>query len=475
MEGKKAMKKKFIKNLILHNMGWKLLSIFLAMFLWFIVMNLINPTEIKTYVVDISFTNKDKLEASEFVILNEDEIKQKKIEIKVKGTRTALDELSKKENKKNIKAVVDLSQFELLYAQNIEESVKIGVTPSIPANLYSYTYQIMSYTPSFIEIKLDNVSKKSFPVTVEVVGSAADGYVTSSIQTVPENITLTGAESELEKVSQVKVYLDITGITSSIEKDLAPVILDDKEKPINSLKSEDKTVKASVLVNKQGHIEIKQPESSGTPAESYYVDSIDYEPKSIEVVGDENGISNISSIELPEINVEGISEDKTIVFDIRPYLKNTGLSLKDDSNNEVYVSVKLKADLKKNISISPDKISLKGLGNNLSAFIENGAEISLTGKEEVLNELNADSLNPEVNLNSLEEGSHNVELILSVPDGIKIDKKYYVNVIIKNDSENNENNENNESHEISASEENSDDKENSENESNSSDETEDVS
>lgn len=381
-------------------------------------MNLLNPTEVKTYSVDITLLNKDKLESNDFVILNEDELNHQKVEIKVRGTRTALDALNKKENRDNIKANVDLSQFELLYAKDVEEIVKVGVNPSIPSNLYSYTYQIVSYSPPFVEIKLDNVSEKTVPVTIDTIGNVAQGYISSNPEVSPSEISVVGAESELAKIDSVKVILDLANSTKNIEKSLTPVILDKDGNKLTKLKLSQENVTATVSVNKQGQVVIADPEIKGSPADGFFVESVDFEPKIIEVLGDEKGISKLAKIELPEINIDGINEDKNVVFDIRPYLKGTGLTLKDSTKNEIYVTVKLEKESSRVINIPAGNISINSLGDNLKATLE-GTQLNILGDENTIDSIDVNAIKVSVDLNGLGVGKHTIEANVSLPDGIK--------------------------------------------------------
>lgn len=431
---KKTYLKNWLKKLILHNTGWKILSLLIAIFLWFLVMNLLNPTEVKTYNVGLTLLNKDKLESNDFVILNEEELSHQKVEIKVKGSRTALDALNKKENRENIKANVDLSQFELLYAKDVEEVVKVGVTPSLPSNLYSYTYQIVSYSPPFIEIKLDNVSEHVMPITIETIGNAASGYISSLPEVNPSEISVIGAESELAKIDSVKVILDLANSTKNIEKSLTPAILDKDGNKLSKLKLSQENVMVTVSINKQGQVIINNPEIAGSPADGFFIESVDYEPKFIEVLGDESGFSKLPEIELPEINVEGIAENKNVVFDIRPYLKGTGLYLKDSSKNEIYVTVKLGKESSRVIKIPSSNISVTSLSNDLQVSLED-TQLNISGDENLITTLDESTIKVSVDLSGLGVGSHTIEATAELPDGIKANDKCYVTVDITKDNE----------------------------------------
>ena len=121
-----------IKYFFTNNLYWKALSVLMAIVLWFVVMNINNPTEIKSFTLNISILHEEKLEENNLAILNIDELKAQKAEIKIKGTRTALDELNKRYNKENIKLTLDLEQI-LSYKIGDEPlEATINLKPTMP-------------------------------------------------------------------------------------------------------------------------------------------------------------------------------------------------------------------------------------------------------------------------------------------------------------------------------------------------------
>ena len=99
---------KKIKEIIMKDIGWKLLSVAIAVGLWFMVINIENPIENRNYTTKITFENEEVLAEQGLVITNLDEIKDTNVTIKVRGERMALDRLS--QYKSYIQATVDLKK-----------------------------------------------------------------------------------------------------------------------------------------------------------------------------------------------------------------------------------------------------------------------------------------------------------------------------------------------------------------------------
>ena len=112
MTNKTDVSSKF-KKFMSDDIMLKIVSLIIAVFLWFIVMNTINPTEVRNYPASIVFENASVLKEQGLTMVNEGDFEDTKINLRVEATRPALDELSKNNYKNNITAQVDLSKVEL--------------------------------------------------------------------------------------------------------------------------------------------------------------------------------------------------------------------------------------------------------------------------------------------------------------------------------------------------------------------------
>ncbi|MBQ2880586.1 MAG: hypothetical protein IJE27_07820 [Anaerotignum sp.] len=85
--------KKF-KELLFKDFGWKLLSIAIATILWFMVINIDQPVDTRTYSRPLIIQNMEVLTDRGLTAGNLEELKNTKINVKVKAQRTALDRLN---------------------------------------------------------------------------------------------------------------------------------------------------------------------------------------------------------------------------------------------------------------------------------------------------------------------------------------------------------------------------------------------
>ncbi|MDE6182083.1 MAG: hypothetical protein K2F59_02605, partial [Eubacteriales bacterium] len=151
-----------LKNLFTKNLPWKILSILVSCLLWFVAMNINNPTEIKNFSIPLDLSNlKEETSKKNMVVLNIEELEEIKVEIKLKATRPVLDELTKRFSDSNIKASLDITSLTNLSDTALSEITDPFEIPAqIKTNLNTVPYpnnnfEILSISPTSLNINID--------------------------------------------------------------------------------------------------------------------------------------------------------------------------------------------------------------------------------------------------------------------------------------------------------------------------------
>ncbi len=424
----RKMSEKLIKY-ISKNFGWKLFSVVCAIILWFIVMNIINPTEIQTFSVNITFLNEDKLTERGFAVINKEEIENTKIDIKVKSTRTALDELSK--NRKDITATVDLKQFAMLYADDLNEPFKVAVTPVIPTS-YVYTYELVNFIPAEISVQLDNIVEVEKEVKVDSEGELSNGYLAGETVVMPSVVKVKGASSVIDKIYSVKVFLDVSDVSEGFEKDFTPVAFDKNGNELTSIVIEPETVQVSIGIYKYGQIPVEEPTIEGTPGEGFTISKVEWEPKYIEVVGEEEEIAHIGTIK-PVVRINGESEARLVkTFDVNAHIAKNKLSIKSGTQKEVVVTIELAETYEKEFSLSDKNISFENVDEGKEASLSDDIKIKVKGSKTVIDGLDETDITGKIDATGLSDGTHSsVKVEFEFPDGVELSEDVFANVKIE--------------------------------------------
>ena len=424
---------KRIKYFFTNNLYWKALSVLMAVVLWFVVMNINNPTEIKTFSLNISLLNEDKLKENNIAILNIDEIKSQKAEIKIRGTRTTLDEISKKANKDNIKLTLDLEQ---LLSYNISDEpleVSASLKPSMPNIPYpNNNFEIVSFYPNTYNIHLDNIITIPKKIHPKTVGETKDGYIAYEPELSSEYIQVTGAKSIVDEIQVIYAEVDITNQTSTIEEKVIPVAYDKDGNEITDITFNMEDVSIKVPISLQGILSVVEPELVGELPEGYIVNNISYTPKTIEVIGNTDSLKNITKIILPEIDITGLTESTEYTYDISSILKQYNLRLKNSSNNQVEISIDISQDTSKSLSIPTNKISILGYNDEMLIDIPDEVLINVVGEDNLINNINIDDIKISIDVGDLNLGTHSVKVDVELPSGIKLLNEPYIDINITN-------------------------------------------
>lgn len=425
MTNKTDVSSKF-KKFMSDDIMLKIVSLIIAVFLWFIVMNTINPTEVRNYPASIVFENASVLKEQGLTMVNEGDFEDTKINLRVEATRPALDELSKNNYKNNITAQVDLSKVELDDDQTYPVKVQVPVRPSLPSTLYTYTYDVSSYYPTYVEVEIDRIDSIKRTLRVSTTGSLANGYTADNPVCDVTSVTVTGPASQISNVAVVRAEVDLNDSVGTIVRDVVVKAYDASGNELTNFTSDPATVTVTVPVSKQGTITINQPKTTGTLPSHLEISSIDWEPKSVSVAGTSEEVNSVSSIDLPTIDLSKITGNTTLTFDISKNISDAGLQLKNSSSSTVTVNIKTGVTQAKKIQIKNTDINIIGLKEDCVVKLPDSVTAEIGGPDNIT----AQSLKPSLDLTGLDVGTHKVELKLNLPNYATLKAPVTVDVTI---------------------------------------------
>jgi len=185
---------------LLENWMLKFISLAFAVVLWFFVMGE-SRMEV-THVAPLEYENL----AEELMIASE---VPTSASIRISGPRALQVNLSPSD----ISLSIDLQGLSagVTSFKRLEESL------NIPTGL-----KITRISPSYVDVKLERVRDRDVPVRVVLVGEPALGFLVKSVKSVPDKITVSGAESELKGVSEVVTEgIDLSNVQESFSQVVA--------------------------------------------------------------------------------------------------------------------------------------------------------------------------------------------------------------------------------------------------------------
>lgn len=173
------------------NFSLKLISILLAVILWyFVVSERSGETAIS---IPLDFRN---IPTSLIIIKNPEE----SINVRISGPATRLRGLSPK----NVKAIIDLSDAKPGTAEFIIQPEHI----TLPRGL-----RVTMVSPASLMLRFDTLLKKSLPVEAILVGKPSEGFKLTGVSVDPPAVDIVGAQLELRGLQRISTEeVDISGL-----------------------------------------------------------------------------------------------------------------------------------------------------------------------------------------------------------------------------------------------------------------------
>lgn len=415
---------KFTKDI-----GWKLLSLAIAVGLWFTVINTENPMETRSYTAAIQLQNQESLFERGYVVVNEDELTALRVNVKLRGQRLALDNLSKSSTK--VQAIVDLENVIYSYDGNpITVPVSI-VIPSVVNN----SFEILSKSIQSVSIDLQPYVNEDFEIQPVVdYGSAESKELINAVAS-PASVTAYGAKSVIGSIASVKASVTATNLTEDTVLTAVPVAYDADGKELKNVTFSVKEISVKVSMDDMKSVQLTSG-VEGEPEVGYGISGIYISPDNIDVAGEGNVFKSLKQIELPNVDVSGVTSNVIKTFKLSDYLPDA-IRVIDSENKIEYatVTVMIEKNAEKTITISSDNITDNGTTpEGMIAQIDNGKiDVAISGIQSVINNTAADDIKAYVDLSGYDEGTYdNVQVKFDLPDGVKLvqDNPIYITVTL---------------------------------------------
>lgn len=320
------MKLKLTDNLFL-----KIISVLAAVVLWMVVVIISDAESTDTFPAEVTLRNTNVVTENGKVFWVEDGTNF--VKVTVRARRSVLE---------------GLKQSDFIVTADMEKDLKYDSLVAIRVECKNKNIVVeedVKLSHNNVQVNIEDSATEQFPVHVSYVGTINDGLMVGSM--IPEQtiIKVTGPVSIVERIKEVKAVVDVTGLPATSVKNCTLKLYDGDGDPIDTTylnyvgKSDGIDVTVSMLNTKTIPLVFSY---SGTPAENYKVADVDWKPELIEVAGNSEVLTALTSLRIPEeaVNVDGIEQELQLIIDITEYLPS-GIILKDEATASVLVIVEV--------------------------------------------------------------------------------------------------------------------------------------
>lgn len=374
----------------------KLLSIFLAIFLWVYVVAVENPpTTIKIPNVPIKLVNTESL-IQRGLAINSDE--DYYMDISIEGTRSDVLKISADD----IIATADV------FGYGVGENY-IPVTVTLPDSVTIANQKITRLT-----INIEELVSVYKPINVIFKGEIDSELEATIFDITPEEVEVKGAKSKVASVNSVDTIVDVSKLSNKTQIFTSKLVTVDKNgEAVSNIKMSSDTVDIEAAIYKTKEVPL-EVEVYGEVDKAYQVTDMKV-PQKVEIKGLEKDLEDVNVVTATAININNVTATTEIPLSID---LPDGIVLAHDSE-DVAVSISIKGISVKEFEIPNRDILPNGLSENLSLVVNTqSVNVKVSGKEADIETLMAEDIGLSIDLTEMEPGIYVVPLIIEEEEGV---------------------------------------------------------
>jgi YbbR domain-containing protein len=383
------MKSKNMLNWLISNLKTFLLACIMAVAVWVSAVTAADPDEVRVYprAIPLEILGQDP----RLVIVGS---LPERVNVTIRAPRSTWEQLTSTEGQ--VRALLDLSGLE---AGQHRLQVQLQVV-SQPA-------RVVSVTPQTLDINLELLATKVLPIQLSIRGEPAVGYEAGTLRITPQEVNISGPQSKVEQVVDVRSDLNIAGVRQDVQSTLTLRLLDANGLPVNGLTVRPESAQVFIPITQQGgyrDIAVKV-NVRGQVAAGYRLTTVSVFPPVLTVYSQDPALVKDlpGFVETEPLNLNGAAQD----IDTRlPLILPRGVSIVGEQTVRVQVGIDT---IEGSLSLNDVGITVVGLAPGLEAVISpERLDIILTGPLPLLDKLTAGDVRFFVDLTGLPIGTHQV-------------------------------------------------------------------
>lgn len=276
----------------MNNRMWlKVLSILLGVFAW-IYVNLVIPPQIRrTLTAEVEYRNIPELVTIAPA--------KPTVQLQMEGTRRDF-VLS---SSGRVQVSVDLYNVRPGRAQL---PVRVAPAPGLT---------VVSVSPPQVQIEVIPLARKKFDVKIETLGVPADGYLADEPRFSPEQVTLEGPESVINRVTGCIAEVNLDQIKNSISEQRTVKILLEGGLSSQEILVTPEKINLDIMV-KEGfptkNVKLAKPVFYNRPPEGKKLENFKVTPESVVISGATRRLAAVQDLSFRPIDLSSISENSSI-------------------------------------------------------------------------------------------------------------------------------------------------------------------
>lgn len=379
-----------------------IICFFLAFGLWFYVENLENPIrERDLSKVPVEIHNVEYLNNYELTLSPN---KEYYATLKLSGPSTDL----YKVKPSDFKLSVDLSEYGL--AKGVKKvPIKIEESPN--------NITIKNTNTLTIDLTIESLIEKEIEIQSNLIVNTDHGYTASIMQLDPNIVTVSGPESQVNKVSSVIIEGEIDGLKQDTDQIFKVKAVDESGKEVTGINLSSEEIEVNIKVNKGKDVPVKI-NYTGTLKDGGKLKSLDLSNSTIELIGSNEVLDNINEVSTEMIDLSQYSIGDTITASI-VVPNNVEIAPGDEKITINITGYKLTS---KELDI---EVNITGLEEGFDLEVANNTiKVKVTAYEDEIDSVTVDKITADLNIQGVSEGQHKGKPVIKtigISENIKVE------------------------------------------------------
>ncbi len=420
------MRKKLLKN-----WGLKLTSFALAFILWFLVVQIEDPQDSKTFSnIPVKLINTDIFEqqGKVYEVLEDTD----KARVTVYAPKSIVGQIDAADivAEADVSKLTDINTIAIkYYVENTEVDIVEG-------------------SREVVRLNVEDKRSKWVRLLSNTIGEVAEGYIIASTSLDQTNIEITGPESAVSQVDYAAVDMSVTGASTSISANIDIQLYDSENNEVaqdNIKKNVNYAyMTVEVLATKEVPVTV---EFTGEPEEGYMATGVaESNVTSVVLAGKPSALEAINVITVPgeRMDITGAKSNLVDVVNLRDYLPDNIKFAEKEFNGKITATVYVEPIITKELQVPagniaiinepleytvemPEDVAFYALSvSGLTRYVTPVKQESITGYVDIAKYMS------DMNLETLEEGTYEMPITFNLTENVTAvsEARMYVKVII---------------------------------------------
>nr|WP_222619014.1 MULTISPECIES: CdaR family protein [Ornithinibacillus] len=272
--------------------------------------------------------------------------------------------------------------------------------------------------PKTITVFIEKRASNEFNVSVDFINEdkLPEGYQIGAYELNTNTVKVTSSKEIIERIAIVKVYVDVAGLTESINNREVPVNVYDSQGNELAVRVDPATVVISAEIENPSKSVPVSVATTGELQEGYSMVSMEPKVEEVEVFAVTDILDNLDEIKTEPIDLSELTKSGTI---------KVGLALPDrvlpSDVNEIEIEIQLEQT--KTIDEVPIEVNNLADGYNHRLIEPNESQLSITvtGNEQDVRDLSAEDFRITIDASGLETGRNTVPLEIEGPENVTVE------------------------------------------------------